>query len=77
MLEKSYLRNALDNIFNFKLEKIKLSKFKQYAEGKYFPPLELRQSGFETISGTGFGLVASEDISENCFIGEYAADILT
>lgn len=29
-----------------------------------------------TNSGTGFGLFAAEDIEKNCFIGEYAADIL-
>jgi hypothetical protein len=43
----------------------------------YFPPLFLGISGDITASGTGFGLFAKEDIESNCFIGEYAADILT
>jgi len=38
--------------------------------------LVLVVSGAETLNGTSFGLFAAEDIESNCFIGEYAADIL-
>jgi len=34
----------------------------EYQHGYYFPPLALRISGENTISGTGFGLFATEDI---------------
>jgi hypothetical protein len=38
--------------------------------------LVLDVSGAKTLNGTSFGLFAAEDIEQNCFIGEYAADII-
>jgi len=55
---------------------VPLAFFEDYQAGNYFPPLFVDKSGDRTISGAGFGLFAAEDIPKDCFIGEYAADIL-
>jgi hypothetical protein len=55
---------------------LEIPNFADYVNGDYFPPLVLDISGTQTLNGTSFGLFAAEDIESNCFIGEYAADIL-
>lgn len=77
VLDSSYLLSARQTLEKLSLETMSLVSFSRYLSGNYFPPLQVKISGFKTLSGTGFGIFSTEDIPQNCFIGEYATDILT
>jgi len=58
---------------------MKLSSFKKYIQGDYWPPVELRalkDIEKHPVWGTEFGVFAKEVIRKDVLIGEYCCDLL-